>query len=63
MEITNIEYWKIRLALLNLSQDIRFAARFQMKTHETLEKHLISTHENIDIINKILEKKNDKQLS
>lgn len=45
---------EIGWALLNLSQDIRFAAKFEMKKHKTLREHLLKTHENIDIIDRIL---------
>ena len=41
--------------LLDLSQDIRFAAEFRLKNHKILKKHLLETHKNILKIKNILE--------
>lgn len=53
-KLTDEEVDTIEWALLNLSQDIRFAAQFPLKTHEALEHHLTKTHEEIIKISKII---------
>ena len=54
IELTKAEHIKVQLALLNLSQDIRFVARFRLKDHESLKNHLTATHKNIELIDKII---------
>lgn len=45
--LTRGELGDLSWLFLNVSQDIRFAAEFKLKDHETLRKHLLITHENL----------------
>ena len=53
------KYNEIKLLMLNLSQDIRFAANFKMKNHGTLERHLLIAHEDLIKIRDILKEDNE----
>ena len=41
------ELFDVAFLLLNVSQDIRFVAEFEMKDHKHLKKHLMNTHKDL----------------
>ena len=53
-ELNKEELNEISWALINISQDIRFAITFKMKDHKTLMDHLTETHKAIDKLDGII---------